>query len=139
MVGGVVEGGVVAGGETACVRFDGDRAGAVVFGVEFGVALVDRFGVGFVVGVEVLSRVCVVGAGVVVAVVPRLSLTVTGLTACSLPRACPVGASTDCDEGASLGMNAHAVTTATIVTATIERSAARRFEEILEDICDPQS
>jgi hypothetical protein len=36
-------------------------------------------------------------------------------------------------------MNAHAVTTATIVAATIERSAARRFEEILGGMCDPQS
>jgi hypothetical protein len=36
-------------------------------------------------------------------------------------------------------MNAQAVTTATIVAATIERSTARRFEEILGGISDPQS
>jgi hypothetical protein len=59
----VVEGGVVAGGGAVCVRLGGDVGG----------------GVGFRGGVDVLSRVRVVGVGVVVTVVEGVSLMVAGL------------------------------------------------------------
>jgi len=67
VVGEVVGGAVVAGGGAVCVRLGGDVGGGV------------GAGVGFEGGVGVLSRVRVVGVGVVVTVVEGASMMVAGL------------------------------------------------------------